>query len=74
MKWIKMIDTLRKRDLLPVVIFAFSKKKCENLAEGLSTIDLTKEIQPKIEKSNKNQFGIQSKTNQKSDLIRIEPF
>jgi superfamily II RNA helicase len=28
-KWVKMIDQLRVKGLLPVVVFAFSKKKCE---------------------------------------------
>jgi antiviral helicase SKI2 len=32
---------LRKRELLPVIIFTFSKKKCEEYANSLSNIDLS---------------------------------
>lgn len=34
------ISELRKRELLPVVVFAFSKKKCEEYADTLSNTDL----------------------------------
>lgn len=39
--WVKLIDHLKKNTLLPVVIFVFSKKKCEELAQFISTADLT---------------------------------
>eukprot|EP00026_Physarum_polycephalum_P000457 Phypoly_transcript_00458.p1 GENE.Phypoly_transcript_00458~~Phypoly_transcript_00458.p1 ORF type:complete len:1246 (+),score=257.19 Phypoly_transcript_00458:76-3813(+) len=39
--WIKLITFLQKGNLTPVVIFAFSKRKCEEFALGLTTIDLT---------------------------------
>lgn len=34
--WITLVDYLRKNDLLPAVIFVFSKKRCEEYAETLS--------------------------------------
>uniref|UniRef100_A0A7S1PGH6 RNA helicase n=1 Tax=Percolomonas cosmopolitus TaxID=63605 RepID=A0A7S1PGH6_9EUKA len=36
-----LIETLRKKSLLPVVIFSFSRKKCESLGFGLTSTDLT---------------------------------
>eukprot|EP01104_Vermistella_antarctica_P013607 TRINITY_DN414_c0_g1_i2.p1 TRINITY_DN414_c0_g1~~TRINITY_DN414_c0_g1_i2.p1 ORF type:complete len:1361 (+),score=369.81 TRINITY_DN414_c0_g1_i2:324-4406(+) len=39
--WPKFINKLKKDKLLPVVVFAFSKRKCEELAYGLTNIDLT---------------------------------
>ena len=40
-RWVKMIQLLKKADLLPAVVFAFSKKKCQQIAEGLTSVDLT---------------------------------
>lgn len=34
--WSTLVDYLRKQDLLPAVIFVFSKKRCEEYAETLS--------------------------------------
>lgn len=34
--WTTLVDYLRKQDLLPAVIFVFSKKRCEEYAETLS--------------------------------------
>jgi antiviral helicase SKI2 len=34
--WITLVDYLRKQDLLPAVIFVFSKRRCEEYAETLS--------------------------------------
>ena len=39
--WLKLIEYLKKQSLLPVVIFAFSKRRCEECAYGLTTTDLT---------------------------------
>eukprot|EP01083_Nonionella_stella_P272974 925973_1 len=39
--WIYMVQYLKKRDLLPVVIFTFSKKKCDRFASALQNMDLT---------------------------------
>ncbi|KAI9018272.1 NUC185 domain-containing protein [Hyaloraphidium curvatum] len=36
-----LISLLRKKDLLPAVVFTFSKRKCEEYAENLSNTDLT---------------------------------
>lgn len=36
-----IISFLKKKDLLPVIIFAFSKKKCEEYATALANTDLT---------------------------------
>jgi antiviral helicase SKI2 len=36
-----LISLLKKKTLLPVIIFTFSKKKCEEYAGALSNVDLT---------------------------------
>ena len=38
--YIHLIGHLRKMELLPAVIFTFSKRKCEEYASGLSNVDL----------------------------------
>ncbi|KAJ3353531.1 hypothetical protein GGF32_002946, partial [Allomyces javanicus] len=38
--WTQLIGVLQKRDLLPVVVFTFSKKKCEEYADCMSSVDL----------------------------------
>ncbi|KAK4685405.1 antiviral helicase SKI2, partial [Tremellales sp. Uapishka_1] len=38
--WTHLIEYLRKRELLPVVNFVFSKKKCEEYAQNLGSKDL----------------------------------
>ncbi|KAI9141382.1 antiviral helicase [Paraphysoderma sedebokerense] len=38
--WIHMVGLLKKKGLLPVVNFTFSKKKCEEYSSGLSGLDL----------------------------------
>jgi antiviral helicase SKI2 len=54
--WIHLVGLLRKRDLLPVVIFTFSKKRCEENASSMPNTDLCtaaekSEIHILIEKS-----------------------
>jgi antiviral helicase SKI2 len=54
--YIHLIGVLRKKSLLPVVIFTFSKKKCEQNAGTLSNVDLSSaseksEIHVTIEKA-----------------------
>src|SRR4051812_29991240 len=39
--WVKIIELLKKKKLLPVVVFSFSRAKCEEIAYGLSKTDLT---------------------------------
>ncbi|KAK3870147.1 hypothetical protein Pcinc_024603 [Petrolisthes cinctipes] len=39
--WIGLIDHLSKRDLLPIVAFTLSKKRCDNNANQLMSQDLT---------------------------------
>jgi antiviral helicase SKI2 len=39
--WIHLVQYLKKAELLPVVVFTFSKKRCEDNASGLSGQDLT---------------------------------
>ncbi|KAJ3078111.1 hypothetical protein HK102_004726, partial [Quaeritorhiza haematococci] len=39
--YVHLIGLLRKKQLLPVIIFTFSKKKCEEYANALSNTDLT---------------------------------
>ncbi|KAI8971231.1 NUC185 domain-containing protein [Pilobolus umbonatus] len=38
--FVHLIGMLREKSLLPVVVFTFSKKQCENYATGLSKTDL----------------------------------
>lgn len=38
--WVHLVGHLRKKTLLPVVIFTFSKKRCEENAGTLSNTDL----------------------------------
>ncbi|KAJ3392195.1 hypothetical protein HDU84_004687 [Entophlyctis sp. JEL0112] len=55
--YINIISLLKKRGLLPVIVFSFSKKKCEEYANALVNMDLTtgagqkSEIHVFIEKS-----------------------
>ncbi|TDH72069.1 hypothetical protein CCR75_008664 [Bremia lactucae] len=39
--WTKLITTLKDRSLLPVVVFAFSKRLCEASASKLAKVDLS---------------------------------
>lgn len=39
--WVHLVGTLKKRSLLPVVVFVFSKRKCEEYADTLSSTDLS---------------------------------
>ncbi len=38
--WNQLVNALKKVDLLPVVAFTFSKKRCEENASSLSSLDL----------------------------------
>jgi antiviral helicase SKI2 len=38
--WVHMTGLLKKRDLLPVVVFVFSKKRCEDYASSIPNTDL----------------------------------
>jgi antiviral helicase SKI2 len=38
--WIHLVGLLRKKDLLPVVVFVFSKKRCEENASSMPNTDL----------------------------------
>ncbi|CAG8444246.1 11037_t:CDS:10, partial [Funneliformis caledonium] len=38
--WIDLVRLLKKKDYLPVINFVFSKKRCNILAESLSSLDL----------------------------------
>lgn len=40
-EWTKLINSLKDKALLPVVVFAFSKKLCEESASKLSKLDLS---------------------------------
>ena len=40
-QWQSLVKMLEKDGLLPVVVFSFSKKKCQECAEGLSNMSLT---------------------------------
>ncbi|XP_017775290.1 PREDICTED: helicase SKI2W [Nicrophorus vespilloides] len=41
--WFSLVDHLKKKELLPVVVFTFSRAKCDNNAENLKSLDLTTE-------------------------------
>ncbi|KAM3911682.1 superkiller complex protein 2 [Leptodactylus fuscus] len=38
--WLSLIQSLRQRDALPVVVFTFSRSRCEQNAGALTTVDL----------------------------------
>lgn len=38
--WVPLIGLLKKKELLPVVVFTFSKKRCEAYADSLPNTDL----------------------------------
>jgi len=40
-QWMQLIELLKKKELLPCVVFCFSKKRCDTLADNLSTFDMT---------------------------------
>ena len=40
-QWVELIRTLEKKLFLPMVVFAFSKRKCDLLADGITGVDLT---------------------------------
>lgn len=40
-RWVKLINLLKSDDLLPAVVFSFSKKRCVECAFGLTGLDLT---------------------------------
>ncbi|KAL5012765.1 hypothetical protein ScPMuIL_011316 [Solemya velum] len=39
--WISLIDMLKKKDKLPIVAFTFSKRKIDDNAQNLTSLDLT---------------------------------
>jgi antiviral helicase SKI2 len=39
--FVNLVGYLKKQNLVPAIIFAFSKKKCEEFAQGLTNLDLT---------------------------------
>jgi antiviral helicase SKI2 len=40
--WLALMKVLKAQDLLPCIVFSFSKKKCEECAfKGLSSVDIT---------------------------------
>ncbi|KAL7750016.1 Antiviral helicase ski2 [Sorochytrium milnesiophthora] len=39
--WVHLVALLKKRTLLPVIVFTFSKRKCEEYANALFSADLT---------------------------------
>ncbi|PWZ02626.1 antiviral helicase [Testicularia cyperi] len=54
--WIHLVGNLRKKDLLPCVVFVFSKKRCEEYASSMPNTDLNtakdrSEVHIVIEKS-----------------------
>lgn len=43
--WVHLVGHLKKLSLLPVVVFTFSKKKCEENAGTLSNTDLCSAVE-----------------------------
>jgi hypothetical protein len=41
LQWLTLVNKLGGMGLLPVVVFCFSKKKCDACVDGLTTLDLT---------------------------------
>lgn len=40
-QWIALVNHLKAREQLPLVVFSFSRKKCQEAANGLIGLDLT---------------------------------
>jgi antiviral helicase SKI2 len=40
-QWSEIITSLKKQDLLPMVAFCFSKKRCDAIADALHSLDMT---------------------------------
>eukprot|EP00887_Chlorella_sp_A99_P001266 scaffold14.g1266.t1 len=40
-QWMQLVEMLRKKELLPCVVFVFSKKRCDALTDNLANLDLT---------------------------------
>jgi antiviral helicase SKI2 len=54
--WVHLVGHLKKKDLLPTVVFTFSKKRCEENAGTLTNLDLCSasersEVHVQIEKA-----------------------
>uniref|UniRef100_UPI00398EBB74 superkiller complex protein 2-like n=1 Tax=Pristiophorus japonicus TaxID=55135 RepID=UPI00398EBB74 len=43
--WLSLIDMLRKKDNLPIVAFTFSRNRCDENANILTTVDLTTSVE-----------------------------
>ncbi|XP_078063983.1 superkiller complex protein 2, partial [Mustelus asterias] len=43
--WLSLIDMLRKKDSLPIVAFTFSRNRCDENANMLTTVDLTSTVE-----------------------------
>uniref|UniRef100_A0A0K0CVP4 Helicase ATP-binding domain-containing protein n=1 Tax=Angiostrongylus cantonensis TaxID=6313 RepID=A0A0K0CVP4_ANGCA len=43
--YINLIDFLRTNEQLPMVVFVFSRKRCDENAQALSSVDLTTEVE-----------------------------
>ena len=39
--WLSLINMLNKKDKLPVVAFTLSRKRCDDNADSLTSLDLT---------------------------------
>lgn len=39
--WVNLIRNLEKQNLMPVIAFRLSRKHCDEIAKGLTTIDMT---------------------------------
>jgi len=55
--WTSLVKYLEREGLVPTVIFSFSKKKCEEIANMLRTLDLN----TASERNAAHQFGIQTR-------------
>jgi antiviral helicase SKI2 len=44
-EWTKLLKDLDKDTLLPVVVFSFSKKKCEEVGRGLTSMQLNTNVE-----------------------------
>ena len=39
--WVELIRTLERRELLPMVVFCFSRRRCDQMVDSLTGLDLT---------------------------------
>ncbi|KAF6000413.1 helicase [Cyanidiococcus yangmingshanensis] len=68
--WSTLVHFLRKRDLMPAVVFCFSRKRCEEAADSLGSMDL---LQGSASDGNRIHVLMESALSRLSDADRRVP-